>query len=267
MIPPLSSSPDPDPDDRLRPSGRRRNPRVVLVAFVLSALVHFLFLVVYPRLMARIGTGPPAPAAPGPTAEPRGIEVVQIAEVPVGDVVEPEEPDEPVPVTPPDEAAPAPVDVGDTDVEAVERRSAAERLRVPGEGDARIWRSVDGDLTELTDEEWAQIRLRERFRSISDSMAAEIEAAEQAMDWTYTDSEGNRWGISPGRLHLGSYSIPLPFSFSAPASARDQATQWQLEDVQRGAQTSIVRDTWKERIEAIRRRRDRERADSTGSRP
>lgn len=241
---------------------------MVLVAFALSALVHLLFLVVYPRLMARIGEGPAAPAMPGPTAEPRGIEVVEIAELPEdAEVVEPEEPEELVPVTPPDEVTPRPVDVGDADVEAVERRSAAERLRVPEDGDGRIWRPVDGDLTELTDEEWALIRFRERFESMSDSMAAEVEAAQQAMDWTYTDDEGNRWGISPGRLHLGRYSIPLPFSFSAPASARDQAAQWQLQDVERGAQTSIVRDTWKERIEAIRRRRDRERADTTGSRP
>ena len=78
------------------------------------------------------------------------------------------------------------------------------------------------------------------------------------MDWTYTDEEGTRWGVSPGKIHLGDITIPMPFGFGAPPMVREQNASdiWAWDDIERGAARKGVRDYWKERAEVIRRRKD-----------
>lgn len=261
--PPRTEGPS---EERPRPGGAR----VWIAGLAASAVLHLAFLFVYPILMARITPEPGAVAVPGPVAEPRGMEVVRLSELPEP-TTEPldrpekpaeeaeEEPERPAPTTEPTpterapEAAPDPL-------------SAAERLRVPEEGDGRIWRRVDPDLTALTEEQRARLRLLTRLEAMNDSALAEADRIQSAREWTYTDDEGKTWGVSPGQIHLGDVTIPMPFSFSAPPSARDAQAQWRWDDVERGAAASVVRDIWQERIEAIRERRDAERADTSGVR-
>jgi len=251
---------------RPRPGG----PGVVIVAFTISALLHFLFLILYPILMERVTRSPGAPVAPGARDEPQGTEIVLLLEVEDEESPTVEEPEEPEPEDPVEPVPEVPSGEGETSAEPAEEegdpRSAAERLRVPERGDPRIWGPIDPALTELTEEEWARIRVYSKLEALRDSTLSEQERLRRAMDWTYTDAEGNRWGVSPGRLHLGKVSIPLPFNFSAPPTAQDLNEAWQWSDTERASQSTLVRDVWKERIEAIRERRDRERADSSGVR-
>ena len=68
--------------------------------------------------------------------------------------------------------------------------------------------------------------------------------------------------MSPGKLHLGDLTLPLPFAFGTPVGKRDEANRrvWEWEEIQRGAAAAAARESWKERAQAIRERRDRERA-------
>lgn len=259
-LPPLPGTDGPS-QERPRPGGAR----VWLAGLGVSALLHLGFLFLYPILMARITPDPAGAVRPGSTVEPGGIEVLRLSELPEPaseppDLpVEPEEEPDPQPRDP----TPAPEPASEA---SGERPTAAERLRVPESGDRRIWRPVDPSLTELTDEERARLRILARLEALNDSALSEAERLRRAREWVYTDEEGKKWGISPGQLHLGGVTIPMP-SFSAPPSARDALEEWRWDDVERGASTSIIRDTWEERIEAIRERRDAERADTSGAPP
>jgi len=110
--------------------------------------------------------------------------------------------------------------------------------------------------------EAARARLADRVREINDSIEAERLAAERATDWTFTDKDGRRWGISPGKLHLGDVTIPLgQSSFTPPPGRRDEfnalVRNWQ--EVEQQASRAVVTDNIKERVKAIRERKDKER--------
>ena len=139
--------------------------------------------------------------------------------------------------------------VGDNEVVPARRHFWAEPL--------------DESIGQPTDEEMARLRLLTAIESLSDSAMIEAERERRATDWTYTDDEGNRWGVSPGRLHLGSVSIPLPFGFGPPPDYNgDQARRaFELQDIDRAAGTRAVRESWKERVEAMRERREQRRAE------
>lgn len=248
-----------------RPSGLGP-PRVVWTAFAISAVVHLLAVFVYPVLTQRGPATPPATLPRDATPDPRGLQVVELVEVP-GEA-EPERPDEPEEL----EDVPDPVAPGELAPDLAEDvgaeytpppLSAAERLR-PRFEDAVIWRPVTPERAALTLEQRLQIDLAARLEVANDSLAAAAEARSAATDWTYTDDEGKRWGVSPGKLHLGDITLPLPFTFGAPLDRRDETRrlQWEWEEVQRGAAAGKLRDSWKERAQAIRARRDRERAEA-----
>ena len=139
--------------------------------------------------------------------------------------------------------------------------TVAERLQ-PRIIDPRLWLPINPDYTELTDQERAELLLRGMIQSWNDSMAVAEALSERAMDWTYTDDDGRRWGLSPGRLHLGDFSIPLPFSFALPPGRRETLADRQQirDDLARGAATAIIRETWAERARAIRERLEAERS-------
>jgi hypothetical protein len=103
-----------------------------------------------------------------------------------------------------------------------------------------------------------------RLGFLNDSIAAEAERAAGATDWTYTDDEGNRWGISPGKIHLGSVTLPLPFSFAGNTGTYEERQDREYIDAElaRGAAAAAVWATIRERAEAIRERRDREREEA-----
>jgi hypothetical protein len=186
---------------------------------------------------------------------------------------EPEESAEaPIPLEPVEEpepmmtrAAPAVVVAATEDEEEEEEGedglTVAERLQ-PRIVDSRLWLPLSGEYLGLTDEERAQILLRGMIRSWNDSMAVAEALSQRAMDWTYTDEEGRRWGLSPGRLHLGDFSIPIPFALAPPPGRRNVLADRQLirDDIARGAVTSVIRETWAERARAIRERLEADRA-------
>jgi hypothetical protein len=196
------------------------------------------------------------------------VNIRETLDDPLEAVAPPEEEPEP-------EVAPtAPADVGgpgeeaEPGAEGVPGPTAAERLR-PRAGDLRIWAPVNPEITRLSEVEIMRLLLSAELESAADSAALAEELARRATDWTYTDEEGRRWGVSPGKIHLGDVTIPLPFGFGAPPMVREQNAErlWAWDDIERGAARKGVQDFWKERAEAIRRRMDAERRpDTTGIR-
>ena len=137
----------------------------------------------------------------------------------------------------------------------------------PGYRDPRLY-TVPRDPTPRpqTEHERYMAGLEGRIRSLNDSTAAEIERARKAKDWTTTDKDGNKWGVSPGKVHLGKVTIPVGNSgFGSPLdsmpgySVRKSDEQWQREEIQRQA-GDVERDqVAKDRIRATRERKDAER--------
>jgi len=111
---------------------------------------------------------------------------------------------------------------------------------------------------ELTEAEWLRLRLAARLGLFNDSLAAEAAAKLRATDWTYTDKNGKRWGVSPGEIHLGSLTLPLPFGFTTPPGRRDdvaaQLRSW--EESQSQASRVETAQTFEQRVKAIRARQD-----------
>tara|TARA_Y100001947_G_C10285931_1_gene280627 strand:+ start:37 stop:657 length:621 start_codon:yes stop_codon:yes gene_type:complete len=165
----------------------------------------------------------------------------------------------------------APVEIPVEFDEPPSNRRAAEVLKVTS-SDTRLWREAVPEAFELTDAERMELALAGRLEIWSDSVALALEAEMALTDWTTTDSQGRRWGFTPGQIHLGGLTLPLPFYFGGNAWERDQWARraWEEMDILNGANTQAVRSSWSERAEAIRRRQDRNRngsdaaADSTG---
>ncbi len=241
--------------------------------------LHVIFLALYPLLMDRLPSDPDITPDDEPELVERGMEVIAFQEL--MDEPEPEEepeevPEDPVVPTPvappPDDPADDPVDdpVAADPVEVApdeeDRRHIAERLQ-PQTPDARLWAPLDADYMDLTEEERAQLFLYGMMQDWNDSVAVAAAMAERARDWTVTDSEGRRWGVSPGQLHLGDRTIPLPFNFEAPPAPGSVAAhrQWVYEDLMRGQALQSIRETWAERAQEIRRRMDEERDRQRGS--
>lgn len=264
---PPSARPSAPSEHRASRRPRPDRGRVLLVSLAASVLFHGLALLLYMVFVGPI-RGPAEPAAPpGRAMEPEGVEILRITEVPEPSFDDPAEPEEPEPAEPePEPGTEEPgAETGAEEEAEAPVPSVAERLRPPESGDPRLWRPVDPGLTELTPEQRARIRIYGLFRELSDSLLTEEERARAARDWTYTDDEGRRWGLADGKIYLGETEIPFPFAFSRPPTVEDGQLQWQWDDARRGARDGLVWDSWEERSEAIRRRRDAERADSTDS--
>lgn len=175
-------------------------------------------------------------------------------------------PDEEVPVEPdtedaPDEIAPTPGIDADPEADRRERGVlASERLKVRME-DERIYRPAAPEVYAITEEERMRLELAGRIEAYNDSVAAAVAAEAGLTDWTRTDSEGNRWGVSPGKLHLGKLTLPLPFNFGQNGwqRARSQDRAWRMRDIQRGAAAQDALANLRERAREIRKRRDEER--------
>jgi len=125
-----------------------------------------------------------------------------------------------------------------------------------------LFAPATGEAPAAVGPEAARIRLADRVREINDSIAAEKLAAAKATDWTFTDEEGKRWGISPGKLHLGDVTIPLgQSSFVPPPGRRDEfnALVRNWNEIEQQAGRAVVTDNIKDRVKAIRERKDKER--------
>ena len=130
-------------------------------------------------------------------------------------------------------------------VEALRPRGLDPRLQ-PGSVDAL-----------RTDHERAALRAYARIRALNDSILAEMAAGQRSLDWTWTDEQGRRWGISPGKLHLGDIEIPLPLATAPSREQRDLMREWA--EIQAQAEQGAIDETFDDRVDAIRARRDAER--------
>jgi hypothetical protein len=156
----------------------------------------------------------------------------------------------------PADAAPGDLDDGDPDADPL---TIAERLQ-PRSIDPRLWAPIDEQYLELSDEERARLLIEGLIQTYNDSLAIAQALSERATDWTFTDDQGRRWGLSPGRLHLGDFSVPLP-AIATPRGRVEAALarQFITDDLQRAAVTAQIRETWSERARAIRERLELER--------
>ena len=258
--------------DRTHPRARYRG--AFRISLGISVLIHLVAIALYPSFFSGI---PEASMDPGGFIQPlalQGTELVNLLELP-----EDEDPETPPP--PEEELDPTvpiiPVTVGAPGVDAPPSAlvdpselppgpTAAERIR-PKAGDLRFWAPVDPDRTALTREELMRLQLIAEMEAMNDSAALAAELANRATDWTYTDDEGKRWGVSPGQLHLGDLTLPLPFGFGPSAMQRERAEErlWAWDEIERGAASGELLRSWKDRDAAIRERMNALRKpDTTG---
>ncbi len=263
MTPQAGSTPRP----AVRGAGSRRPRagygRALRIGLAISAAVHLIALWVYPSFERPRGGGPVPLLPPAGGASAQGMTVLRI--ITVEPSSEAERPPEPEAISPVEEPAGAPVapDVDERPGPGLvpPGPSVAERLR-PFLADPRLWVELDPDLNELTLGQILELELSGRIAEWQDSLESAIAAERALTDWTYTDGEGKRWGIAEGKIYLGDVALPMPFAFGTAVGKRDEVNRraWEWEEIQRGAASGAMRDSWKERAQAIRARRDRERA-------
>lgn len=242
---------------------RESHRRALGIGLAVSAVVHLAGLYFYPRVSDLEVPNGPVLRIPSVGVPVQGMQVIEL--IAVDATEDPDRPLDPEDVRPlqgpavrpgaprvGDPAGPGLVAPGPT---------AAERLR-PDLRDPRLWAPLGRNLNDLTLEQIQELELTGRIAEWQDSLSTEAERQRALTDWTTTDGEGRRWGVSEGKLHLGDVTLPLPFQFGTPIGRRDEFNRraWEWEEIQRGSATGELRDSWKDRARAIRERRDRERA-------
>jgi hypothetical protein len=250
-------------------------------ALGVSALLHVGLLLLYPRVFGALPESNVQDQPDGPRIID-GMEVIDL----IATDTEPLEPEaEPTPARPAEPAAepPRPTEVlppadvdptpgrGEADENEDEDEfsdlTAAERVQ-PRTRDTRLWQPIPEEYTALSQEQRIENLLYGRLQAMNDSSRVAAERARRATDWTYTDGDGQRWGVSPGKLHLGPITLPMP-GFGLPPGASDDLRRAYDQDaeIRRAAGQSGVDETLEERNEAIRIRiealRKRARADTS----
>lgn len=248
------------------------SPRVRAIAFGASLAAHALAILLYTALSAVLQ--PDAFTLPVSSDRPseQGTPLIRLIDILPEELDRPEEPEEL-----------AEVEAGDADAQRPEiegirlgeilppPNNAAERLR-PNLVDGRLWAAPPPEFFELTVDQREELLLSERIVAWYDSVAIARAAEDRLTDWTFTDSNGGRWGVADGKIYLGDVALPLPLNFGTPVGHRDIEARrvWEFEEIERQSQRYIIEQSWKERAAAIRARRDRERAaaraDTTGIR-
>ncbi len=249
-------------NDRRRLSSRR----VTVVSLAASVLFHVLVVLIYSVSSPDWEFVAVVPVGKAPTTPVEGTRVVRIVEIPPDDpLIDAQEKPDPEPELEPEQEAPtAPAQPSESTAPAIEAvpagMRASEALRVRS-ADPRLWRAAEPEAHKLTEEERMQLELAGRLEAWNDSIRALVSAERALTDWTRTGENGERWGISPGKLHLGKLTLPLPFGFGTNPWMQERAARRAFEDadIRNGAAASFMADHWRERVEAIRRRRDRER--------
>jgi hypothetical protein len=154
------------------------------------------------------------------------------------------------------------------DVPPPEASSIRERLRYRL-GSAEVWRPpARPDIEIMTPADVVRTRVAAELQQFNDSIAAVEAARAGAQDWTFTDGEGRRWGITPNRIYLGgdSVKIPMQIEFSPhPMVAREQRARvrdWT--EIQAQAARVETQEVINERLRLIRERAEQERARNSG---
>ena len=105
------------------------------------------------------------------------------------------------------------------------------------------------------------MRVAEALRAYNDSVSAETEARRRALDWTIKTKDGKQWGIGPdGKIHLGDITLPA-IAFSPPPGRRDEIANRNRDfaEIERQANNEIGRQSFNQRVKAIRARKEKER--------
>ncbi len=245
--------------------------RTRVSAFAISIAAHVVAILLYTSAMRVLRPDVAAFPIEAETEEVDGVPVIELIELDE-EIERPEEPEEIDDVVASEADARPPRIAGPPTAELVPPGpTAAERLR-PNLVDGRLWADPPEEFYRLTMEEREEFMLSQRIVAWYDSLSLAEAAEARLTDWTFTDSNGGRWGFADGRVYLGDVSLPLPVSFGTPVGQRDAVNYrlWEFEEIQRQSQQYILQETWRERSEAIRERRDRERAaaraDTTGIR-
>ncbi len=260
------------------PGGRARHRvsyrRAFWISMGVSALLHIAALALYPKLLLDMPAGGVFPGGGGPVDPAVGTELLNLRELSDREFdalpqEAPQEEPEPAvaPVAPGGEVATPGAGQDEPEGGGISRTNAD--LLKPREGDLRLWAPPDPELNQPSPEDLMRLRLMWELELMGDSAAMAEELARRAQDWTYTDEEGRRWGVSPGKIHLGDLTLPLPFGFGPPPELREQMQNrvWEWDEIRRGAASAELRQSWKDRNEAIRRRKEAERKpDTTGVR-
>lgn len=244
---------------------RPGNRRAWAVAFVVSAVVHLLLLLIVRFDRFRPDTAAVAPTEVIAVRPAVGTRIEQIQIVPDDALVE--RPPEVVFSPPARTTAPPSADlpvVRDVPPAAAPGRTGAssfgELLR-PGEPIPEVWRPPSPIHSPLDPRAAADARLSARLGAYNDSVALAAAEAARAVDWTRTDEDGGRWGISPQGIHLGDITIPVPINFSPGPGKRDEVAGRVRDWGEIQAQGARVegQETFEERVKAIRERKERER--------
>jgi len=244
---------------------RARRYRIAISSgLIASVLLHLLMVRLSPLLVRYLEGDVGFFDMPPPIlVEPEGMRAidVRIVEAP------------PVEVEPAPEPVPEPVEPEEEEGEREPSVTGAERLR-PRVGDWRLWvLARPTRRTDLTPEERSRMleaRLHAMLEAYDDSIAAELARQAEAMDWTVGE-EGNKWGVSPGKIHLGPVTLPLPL-YIGPGRESEQMLR-DYGEIQRQAGEGALRDAQKDRIKAIREReqkareeaREKAKKDTTGT--
>ncbi len=243
-----------------RPSYRR----ALIIGLAISVAVHVLVLVLAwrTRVVVVPGSAETAPAVAVRGGERGAMRVERIVPVPEAapesDRPVREERDEPRPERRP---GPAREDAPTVEVEPGPALPPAERLR-PRMGDPRLWTRPGAPAApEPSDMERVRTRIADRLGEWNDSVAAEAGRAARARDWTVEDGNGGKWGISPGKIHLGPLTLPLPVNLTPPPGQREAAAERARRDGEIRDQEARSRadDSFRDRVKAIRERKARER--------
>ena len=263
-----------DPQSRrgLGDNPRASQRRAITLGFVASGVVHLLVIVLYSLGLSEWG---PTKNTLGVESDARpfsGMRVVQVVEISPEADEPPEEEPEPVPeivlvpevrVQGPERVA-GPAEGGPSEeADVIEGIRAAEVMRVRS-SDHRLWRAALPEIFELTEAERLQLELAGLLEAWHDSVAIALAAESAFTDWTMTDDEGNRWGVSEGMLHLGSLTLPLPVYFGGNMWQRERATRraWEDADILNNLSSQAARASWGERARAIRERKERQRREA-----
>lgn len=142
-----------------------------------------------------------------------------------------------------------------------ERRPSApvrERLQYRAGSIRDVWRPAPpAEPGELSPQERVHTRIATSLDQYNDSIAADAAARERATDWTVADADGGRWGVSPGKIHLGDITLPLPVNF-APSEEMSRRMR-DFNEIRTQAALVEGREIFDDRVRAIRERLDAER--------
>lgn len=178
----------------------------------------------------------------------------------------------PVVPLPPPTPGPVTVEPSDGGPGKSAPQSLSQRLIPPSLLDPRL--SARGSFAPTDNSPAAAVRERiaATIGEWNDSVAAEADAKRRALDWTKKTKDGKAWGIGPdGRIHLGDITLPA-IAFAPPAGRRDEirARNRDYAEIEAMANREVGRQEFKDRVKAIRARKDKEREEKrkeSGSAP